>query len=378
MSTTRRHVLTAALGLPLVGCPKLFDPSAVLAAARPGFSADSKVHAYQSWAFIHSFAMGNATRLRGSIGHIQEHGLPLLDALREAGATVRLVAETHPGGQDITAYAIHMDVTPRRGRTVRIPGKQGADPAAYGAAVAQVQALSGLTTDAVQRGQGAWYGLTHVLTGLDAEATTLRKHAFALKVLQERVENGEKADWFDGNRPAEQTIADAGLAIGLIAEDVERVRSEQGAILALLTLANHYGVDGVPAAVREELAFADEAAAAWLATHPRPTPGDFGVVYQMPDPRAVKDAVEEQLGIVGSALQLAKGVATGSLPDTLDGLAGLAPKDTKLKAVAEGLAAASRGDISGTLGAISDLGGPDTKVGRIAARLEAVAGLLKL
>jgi hypothetical protein len=46
--------------------------------------------------------------------------------------------------------------------------------------------------------------------------------------------------------------------------------------------------------------------------------------------------------------------------------------------VAEGLAAASKGDISGTLGAIADLGGPETKVGRIAGRLETVAGVLKL
>lgn len=378
MPTTRRHVLTAALALPLLGCPKLFDPSAVLAAARPGYAAGSKVHAYQSWAFIYSFAMGNATQLRGNIGHIRQHGLPLLDALQEAGATVRLVAETYPGGQDITAYAIHMDVTPRRGRTIRIPGKQGADPAEYASAVEKVRALSGLTTDAVQKGQGAWYGLTYALTGLDAEATTLRTHAFALKVMQERVQNGEQADWFDGLRPAAETIADADMAIGLITQDIERVRSEQAAILALLTLTNHYEVEGVPGAVEEELAFADQAAAAWLASHKQPTPGDFGVVYSMPDPRAVKAAIEDQLGIVGSALKIARGVATGNLPQTLDGLAGLAPADTKLKAVAEGLAAASKGDISGTLGAISDLGGPDTKVGRIAGRLEAVAGVLKL
>jgi hypothetical protein len=378
MPTTRRHLLTAALALPLIGCPKIFDPSAVLAAARPGFSANSKVHAYQSWAFVYGFAMGNATQLRGNIRHIQEYGLPLLDALRAKGATVRFVAETYPGSMDITAYAIHMDVTPKRGRTIRIPGKQGADPAVYLPAVAQVEKLSGLSTDAVQKGQGAWYGLTYALTGLDAEATTLRKHAFALKVMQERVQNGEKADWFDGLRPAEQTIADADMAIGLITQDVERVRSEQAAILALLSLVNHYEVDGVPAAFREELAFADQAAAEWLATHKQPTPGDFGVEYKISDPKAVQAAVEDQLGIVGSALKIAKGVATGSLPTTLDGLAGLAPKDTKLKAVAEGLAAASKGDISGTLGAIADLGGPETKVGRIASRLETVAGVLKL
>ena len=82
--------------------------------------------------------------------------------------------------------------------------------------------------------------------------------------------------------------------------------------------------------------------------------------------------------MVGAAIDVAQGVATGNIPKTLDGLAALAPKDTKLRTVGEGLAAASRGDIQGTLGAIADLGGPESKVGRVAARLETAAGALSL
>ena len=71
-------------------------------------------------------------------------------------------------------------------------------------------------------------------------------------------------------------------------------------------------------------------------------------------------------------------VSTGNLPATLDGLARLAPKDSKLRAVGDGLAAASRGDIAGTLGAIADLGGEGSRVGRVAARLETAAKALEL
>jgi hypothetical protein len=103
---------------------------------------------------------------------------------------------------------------------------------------------------------------------------------------------------------------------------------------------------------------------------------DFGISYQLPTPETVKAVMDEQLGVVGSAVKVARGVATGDLPRTLDGLAGLAPKDTKLRAVGEGVAAISKGDVRGTLGAIAALGGPDTKVGVVAARLEKVAAII--
>ena len=60
----------------------------------------------------------------------------------------------------------------------------------------------------------------------------------------------------------------------------------------------------------------------------------------------------------------------------LPGLAGLAPKGTKRGTVGEGVAAISKGDVRGTLVAVDVRGGPDTKVGAVAARLEKVAALI--
>jgi hypothetical protein len=49
-----------------------------------------------------------------------------------------------------------------------------------------------------------------------------------------------------------------------------------------------------------------------------------------------------------------------------------------VRTIAEGVAAASKGDIRGTLHSIAELGGPDTSVGAVAARLERIAGALEL
>lgn len=374
-----RGLLAGALLLALSGCPKLPNPmAAVKEAARFGMATGAHAHAYQSYAFVYNFANGNANTHQQAIARIQKTGLPLLRALQEAGAEPTLVAEseTAPGGYQ--AYAIHLDVALPGGKVVRIPGKQGASPAVYQAAVAAVSGATGVPAAMLQEGHGGWYHLTMVLSGLDAEAHTLQGHAFALQVLQERVAAGEQADWFDARRPAEQTIEDTNHALALLMDDVERVRAEQAAILATLALANHSEVEGALDAVQDELAATADDLATWRATHRQPTPEDFGVAWQVPDPRKIQAAVKDELGLVGAAIDVARGVATGDLPRTLSGLAAMAPPDTRLSAVASGVAAASKGDVKGTLAAIADLGGPDTKVGRVAARLEQAAGVLEL
>lgn len=377
----RRLSAVLFCALALGGCPKFEVPNPLAAAknaARVGYSAGSHVHAYQSYAFVYSFANGNAATHQQAVARIQATGLPLLRTLVAAGAQPRLVAESETLDQGFQAYAIHLDVRLQSGQTVRLPGKQGTDPATYARAVSQISAATGIPEAEIQEGHGGWYHLTRVLTGLDAEAHSLQGHAFALQVLQERVNNGEQADWFDGTRPAEQTVEDTDHAMALLMDDVARVRAEQAAVLATLSLANHAEVDGALDAVEAELEATAADLAEWRATHRQPTPEDFGVSYQLPDPRAVQQAIKDELGVVGSAIDVARGVATGDLPRTLSGLAGLAPPDTKLKSVAEGISAASKGDIQGTLGALAELGGPESKVGRVAGRLETVAGALEL
>lgn len=342
----------------------------------PGFSAGSQVHAFQSYSFVYSFANGNVVTHQRATGAIQKTGVPLLEALLAAGATPRLEVHTDPHDDGLQWYGLDLVVKTAAG-TVRIPGGNPTDAAAWTAATTKVAKSTGVPLEQVQRGHAAWFDLVRVLNGLDTEATTLIGHAFALEVLRERTRAGEQADWF-GPRPPEETLADTAAAQSLIADDVDRVRGAQAAILATIALANHCEKPGALDALKEELAATSADLEAWKASHRQPTPADFGVVYALPSPDDVKAVLDEQLGVLGSAVKVARGAATGNLPATLEGLAGLAPKDTKLKAVAEGLAAASSGDIQGTLGAIADLGGPDSSVGRVAGRLESVAGVLDL
>jgi len=342
----------------------------------PGFTAGSQVHAYQSYAFVYNFANANVVTHQRAVGAIQKTGLPMMQALIAAGASPRLDVHTDPHDDGRQWYGLDLVVQTKAG-TVRIPGGNPTDPAAWTAATNKVSKATGLPLEQVQHGHAAWFDLVRVLNGLDTEATTLIGHAFALEVLREQTRAGQQADWF-GPRPPEETLSDTAAAQALIADDVDRVRGAQAAVLATIALANHCEKPGAIEALEEELAATAADLTAWKASHRQPTPADFGVVYSMPNPETVKATLDEQLGVIGAAAKVVRGAATGDLPRTLDGLAGLAPKDTKIKAVAEGLAAASKGDIQGTLGAIADLGGPDTAVGRVAGRLEKVAGVLEL
>ncbi len=288
----------------------------------------------------------------------------------------QLVVHTDPHDDGRQWYGLDLVVKTRSG-TVRVPGGNPTDAAAWNAATAKLSKSTGVPLDLIQRGHSAWFDLMRVLNGLDTESTTLAGHAFALEVVREQTRAGQQADWF-GPRPAEETLADTAAAQALIADDVNRVRAAQAAILATIALANHCEKKGALESLEEELAATATDLTTWAATHRQPTPQDFGVVYSMPSPEDVQKVIDEQLGVLGAAVDVVRGAATGDLPRTLDGLAGLAPKDTKVKTIAEGLAAASKGDIQGTLGAIAELGGPDTSVGRVAARLETVAGVLEI
>jgi hypothetical protein len=378
-----RRDLLIGLSSFLVACPLLPQVGAFKESIRPGYAAGSKVHAFQSWSFIYSFAMGNATGMQRASQRLRQSGLPVLRELHQAGATTRLEPKATLTQSGIQAYAMHWHITgkptgKKPPQIVTMPGAQGTAPELWHGAAAKVAQSTGLSPQRVEEGHGAWYGLCSILTGLDAEATTLGKHAFALRVLQEQVSAGEKVDWFDPLRPPEETIADTDFALALIADDIDRVRAEQAIILYLTFLANHGDRPGVMAELEKEVDLAESNATEWLASHRQPTPADFGVTYKVPSPELVQEALKEQLGVAGSAVQLARGIATGDLPKTLEGLAGLAPKDTKLKVVADGIAAVSKGDIKGTLSAVAELGGPNTKVGMVAARMESAASLLSL
>jgi len=340
----------------------------------PGFAEGSHVHAYQSYAFIYSFANGNVVTHQRATRAIQGIGVGMLESLQAKGARAQLKVHTDPHDDGTQWYGLDLLVSKGR-KTIRIPGTNPPDPTGWHKGVAESAALTGLPAADFEKGHSAWFDLVRVLNGLDTEAATLIGHSFALQVVAERTRNGELADWF-GPRPAEQTLEDIAHAQSLIADDVDRVRGAQAAVLATITLANLYEKPGALDALKAELAAVSDDLAAWQASHRQPTPADFGVSYEMPSPEKVQEVIDDQLGVVGAAIDVARGAATGDLPRTLDGLARLAPKDTKVRTVAEGIAAASNGDIKGTLGAIAELGGPDTQVGRVAARLESVAGVL--
>lgn len=342
----------------------------------PGFVAGSHLHAYQSYAFVYNFANSNAATQQRAVGAISGVGLTLLEGLLAAKAAPTLRIHTDPHDDGRQWYGLDLVATVGKAK-ITVPGGNSTDAAAWTKATAALSAAAKLPLDTVQKGHAAWFDLVRVLNGLDTEATTLIGHAFALEVLAEQTRAGQAADWF-GPRPPEETLADVALAQALIVDDLDRVRGAQAEVLTLIALGNNAARPGALEALRAELSASAAALDAWRASHRQPMPEDFGVSYAMPSPATVKAVIDEQLGVVGAAVKVVRGVATGDLPRTLDGLAGLAPPDTKLRTVAEGVAAASHGDIAGVLGAVAELGGPDSEVGRVAGRLEGAAKLLSL
>ena len=185
-SRLTRWTLLSMLALPLTaGKLKLPNPMAgIKEGLRVGYVAGSKVHAYQSYAFVYGFAQGNTLNHQRALDRLERDGLPLMAALREAGLRPQLEVSVEPSPSGINVYGVDLVVLPKSGPPVRLPGRPGSDPATYHAASAKIAALSKLPAVQVEAGHGAWYGLSTVLTSLDAEASTLLKHAFAMLVFK--------------------------------------------------------------------------------------------------------------------------------------------------------------------------------------------------
>lgn len=313
--------------------------------------------AYQSYAFIYSFADGNSAQWLATLDAVERDALPFLKALREAGVTCELSVTPRDAGQGILHYVVDATFPGRKGSTT-LPGTPGTDPTVYAAAAAKAAKQTGLAADLLQRGHFALYGMVNMMTGLNAESVTLKRHAFALLVLKERVKNGERADWFDPNRPAEETNRDVDEAITLIAHDQDRVAAERGTIMTMTALAAAYPTEGSIAQLKTWIQRSRAATQQWRASHTRPQPDDFGVkAAKLPTPQDVMAELEERFGFVSSVAKIAMGVATGNVSNTLEGIAELMPEDSTAQIALVGLSAAASGDIDGTLTAVAEVAG---------------------
>ena len=141
-----------------------------------------------------------------------------------------------------------------------------------------------------------------------------------------------------------------------------------------MALLRDYDAPEARKAFGEQVAESRKGAKVWTETHPRPVMEQYGVAwkpFKLPTPDAMLEVLDKD-GYITAAIQVAKGVATGSPGATIEGFGKLAPKNSSLRVAANGVAAAMRGDVMGTADAVIELAGRQPDVAPIADRLKRV------
>jgi hypothetical protein len=338
------------------------------------YKPGARVHGFQTASFAYSFMHGHQVQWLATLDRVERDALPLLGALRDAGHAARVVMRPAQASDGIEHYHVDLEITAKGsadapGKTARVEGTTGMSPEQHSALSAEAAEVTGMSAELITKGHFALYGLVNMLTALNASVDSLERHAFALLVLKQKVSAGEKADWFDGNRPPEETIADVHSALQIIADHHATAAAWRGEILAMVAMAGSHAVPGALDELRAQIEESRGRSKQWEATHAQPTVDDFGVKVSLPDPQRMLDELEEKVGFLSAVAKVARGVATGSPSATLEGLAKLAPAGSSIKTALEGAAAATRGDVMGTIDAVAKLAGKE-------AELEAVKGVV--
>lgn len=360
----------------------------------------SRMLAFQAASIAYSFSSSHAAQWKGTLDRLRRDVPPLMNAAREADHAMQLLVTprlSNPGkvGVDHTEYydvdlAVVAGAKPAaagaKGKGAALPkavvvrGRAGTDERAYDAMEQAAAKTLGLQPGLLRGGHFALYALINMCTAFNVSHDGLQRHAFSLLVLREKIRNGEKADWAGANRPPDETLQDIEVALRVIAEHhalTSRWRSE---VLGVVALFNGYKVPDGARLFGEQI---DESAGRndrWVAEHQRPTPDDFGVAMnelKLPTPEVLLERLDES-GYVSAAVTIAKGLATGSVGTTLEGVAKLAPKDGSARLVLEGIAASSRGDIEGAArSAVKLVGKVDSGVGARLEKLQAAVGSIR-
>jgi hypothetical protein len=192
-----------------------------------------------------------------------------------------------------------------------------------------------------------------------------------LLALRAKLEQGQvQVDPFDPNRPKEESLADIDMALRLIEDEHRRINRQRADILALLVLAQRYREREAVVLLRKQVSASRRANEKWRATHTRPTAEDYGVApAALPTPGAILEQIQNELGFIGELAKLAQGIVTANPSMTLDALAELAPEDGSIPTALHGLAAATRGDVQGTIDAVAELAGVSDSLDEVKARL---------
>jgi len=336
--------------------------------------SNGKPHAWQSASFVYAFADGNSLMWLKTLDKFEQEGWPLFRALNEHGHHMQLeLKDFDAGGRAaVTAYELEMLITPKGGEATTLPGKPGTDEQVYDDAATKAGEATGISAESIRQGHFALFAVANGMTGLNAAHDSLKNIAFQKLVLRAKLLRGEKqVDNFDPNRPAEESLADLELALQLIEDEHRRISGQRAEILEMIAISQHFDAPGALDLLAESTRASRDKTNQWRATHSRPAADDYGVKpAALPSPASITEDINKELGFLGGLAKIATGVVTANPGMALDGLSSLAPEDSTVRTSLQGLAAAAKGDLAGTIDAVAALSGADEAVGEVKGRLQ--------
>jgi hypothetical protein len=355
---------------------------------------DAKPLAFRFGAQSENLASTLATTASARLKQTRDPLITYLKELVSSGQKVVIDVTVH----DYDLGGVTFDGTTMRRESMMVPGlsivlrydKRGAgtpastqsEPATQEKGFRVEGSPEGVASDVVEAGQNGVLGIPYELNGMNTLGALVRKTTFEALVLRKRLEMGHKADPQIPDRPAEKSLVDLELGLALAAEADAAINRWRASMVLLMTLVADQGenpdVDKVKVAFDETILDME----AWLDKHPMWTSTEqlkqrleeFGMMPKpllLPTPQNMLLLLDEN-GYIASAVKVANGIASGSIADTVDGIAGFAPKDSSARTAMEALAAGARGDVIACVDSLGRLGGKDPEIAKIRDQIQSL------
>lgn len=347
---------------------------------------DSKPLAFRYGAQSENLASGLATSATQRLRLTKDSLVAYLDAIEKGGQSVVLdvtVDDYDLGGTTFDGTTLRQEsmmvpglsVVLRYERRDGAGGKVPVQPEAKTRGFRVEGSPEGVDPETVEKGQQAVLGIPYELNGMNTLGALVRKDTFEALVVRKRLEMGQKADPRIPDRPVDKSLKDVELGLVLAAEADAAINRWRASMALLMALVSSHGRGATSESLRKAFDETTSDMDAWLREHPLWTSvgqleqrlAQFGMTpkpMMLPTPQNMLLLLDED-GYVASAVKVASGIASGSIADTVQGVAGFAPKDSSARTAMEALAAGARGDLAACADSLGRLGGKDPGVAKI-------------
>lgn len=341
----------------------------------------ARPYAYQAAAIGHGFVNGSMRSWEARLENVQDDLPPFFEAMARSPYRAEFEVTAHAptgaaGKATYEYYGAPMTLAPRAGKgdTFTVPGEEGTRSVDYLAPLLTASRAARVPPEVLRRGHFAFFQLATLNGQLNAAEDSLRRHAFGLLVIKDKLQRGERADSFTAMRTPAQALEDIDLTMRVLADYHATISTMRAEALAIVALARTSEVPEARAALDQQIDESRRRTNEWRRTHATPTAEQFGVAMQelqLPTPDRLLAVLDEN-GYIAAAITIARSVATADLGGTIEGIGKLAPPNSSIRLATEGLGAALHGDIRGTARAVLALAEKNEDVAAVTSRLRSV------